>query len=86
MPVLVVLSHRKPSNSVTSCDICVVQDIDKRDTLFECEFHSTLSKLRTQFRPPVGWVAAWRSTGLRWVPGLLGFTGGPYQAMGTTGQ
>ena len=57
MPVLVALSHRKPSTSVTSCNSCIVQDIDKRDTLFACEIHSAISKLRTQFKPPVGWVA-----------------------------
>ena len=86
MPVLVALSHRKPSTSVTSCNSCIVQDIDKRDILFACEIHLTISKLRTQFKPSVGWVATWRSTGLGWVPGPRDFTSGPRQAMGTTGE
>ena len=58
---------------MTSCDICIAQDIDKKDTLFACEFQSSLSKVRTQFKPAVGWVATWRSTGLGWVPGPRGF-------------
>jgi hypothetical protein len=83
---MVALSHRKPLPAVTSRDICIAQDIDKRDTLFACEFQSSLSKLRTQFKPAVGWVATWRITGLGWVPGPRGFTGGPRQGMYTTGE
>ena len=57
MPDMVTLSYRKLSSAMTSCDRCNAQDINKRNTLFACEFQLSLSKSKDtiQIGCRMGW-------------------------------